>query len=475
MGDSQIGAMIDGGIHDWQIFQRDADGFGRIDLHGRWAPDASGVPGVVEVRLVAQDTGAAVSRDTDWQTADTRADGTWRIALQRIPAGGLYRLETHLRPEGAIAGEWAVRGDMRHCIGVGDLWVIAGQSNSAGYGRGPYHDPAELGVHLYRNAGQWALATHPMNDSTDTLHSVNRENANPSHSPYLHFGRLLKSALGYPVGLIQTALGGSPLSRWNPAEHAEAANADLCANMLHCVRQAGGRVAGVLWYQGESDSNETLAASYEARFSAAVAAWRAALSAPDLPVLMVQLNRVYQQPVQAPGDADRTDRAWSMVREAQRQAARALANVAVVPALDLPLSDLIHTSAAGNLLLADRLARAAFGMVYGKAVDYKAPDALSAARSPDQRAITIVFDNVTSRIDSVDLTTHCFTVEDASGAVPIASVGYPGDHTVQLALGRALAGAAMVHGACGVNPPIAPVDMDRVMPMLGFYGLAVSP
>jgi sialate O-acetylesterase len=474
MGDLQIGAMIDGGLSDWQIIQRGGDGFGRIDLHGRWAPDASGTAGVVEVRIVAQDTGAAVSRDTDWQAADTRADGTWRITLQRIPAGGLYRLETHLRPNGAIAGEWAVRGDMRHFIGVGDLWVIAGQSNSAGYGRGPYHDPAELGVHLYRNAGHWALATHPMNDSTDTAHAVNRENANSSHSPYLHFGRLLKNALGYPIGLIQTALGGSPLSRWNPGEHDDTAKADLYANMLQCVQQAGGRVAGVLWYQGESDSNETLAASYLARFSAAVAAWRANLGASELPVLTVQLNRVYQQLAQSPGETDRTHRAWSAVREAQRQAAHTLANVAVVPALDLPLSDLIHTSATGNLLLADRLARAALGMVYGKSIDYKAPDALGAARSADGRSITVAFNNITSRIDTVDLTTHGFVVEDAAGAVPITGVTYPGNNTLEIALDRALSGPAVVHGAFGVNPPTAPVDMDRVLPMLGFYGLAVS-
>ena len=192
--------------------------------------------------------------------------------------------------------------------------MIAGQSNSAGYGRGPYEDPSEFGVHLFRNSEQWALAAHPMNESTDTRHAVNREAANPGHSPYLQFARTLKRTLSHPVGLVQTSLGGSPLSRWNPDEPGAA---DLFDNMVRCVGKAGGKVRGIVWYQGESDTGtDADAASYAQRFRRALAAWREALAAPELPVLTVQLNRVHQ-----PADPD-ADRRWSQVREAQRQAAR---------------------------------------------------------------------------------------------------------------------------------------------------------
>ncbi len=172
---------------------------------------------------------------------------------------------------------------MRHFIGVGDLWIIAGQSNSAGYGRGPIDDPPTLGVHLLRNNEQWTLAAHPLNESTDTLHPANREAGNPGHAPYVQFGRTLQRALGYPIGLIQTALGGSPLTAWNPAEPDPA---PLFDNMMHCAHLAGGRVRGILWYQGESDTGtDEMALSYADRFGAAVRAWRAALEAPQLPAL----------------------------------------------------------------------------------------------------------------------------------------------------------------------------------------------
>ncbi len=396
--EEQIGVIIEQGPADWQIAQQDERGKGRIELEGKWKFET---PGQVEVRLVWEDTGVAVAAGLDWQAVPTEEDGTWKGALEHIPAGGLYRLETRLRLAENPAGEWSPRGDMRHFLGVGDLWVIAGQSNSAGYGRGPYEDPAELGVHLFRNSERWALAAHPLNESTDTQHTVNREAANPGHSPYLQFGRTLKRTLSHPVGLVQTSLGGSPLTRWTGA-------ADLFDNMVQCVEKVGGKVRGIVWYQGESDTGtDADATSYAERFQRAVAAWRAALADAELPVLTVQLNRVYQ-----PADPD-VDRRWSQVREAQRQVARQTPGVGVVPALDLPLSDLIHTSPAGNMLLGERLAQAALGLVYGQTVAWKAPDLVAARRRGDR--VELEFVAVESRMDSIDAEANSFRVEDAAG------------------------------------------------------------
>jgi len=467
MKQDQVGAIIESGLSDWQIVQQDANGLGTITLQGRWVSEQ---PGVVEVRVVDGNTGVAVNRTLDWQPVEMLADNAWQITL-RVPAGGLYRLETHLKTALPPEREWSTRGDMRHFWGVGDLWVIAGQSNSAGYGRGPVYDPPELGIHLFRNSETWALATHPMNDSTDTAHSVNREGANSAHSPYLHFGRLLKQQLGYPIGLVQTALGGSPLRQWNPTENAEAG---LFQNMVHCVDCIGGAVKGVLWYQGESDREETLADTYEQRFAATVQAWREALRQPDLAVITVQLNRFFPQlPLEPLADAS-SARGWSKVREAQRQAARKLKQVAVVPTFDLPLSDLIHTSPQGNLLLGERMARAALGMVYGQPIAYLAPDLETARKAADGASIELLFANVTDRIDNIQRDANSFKVEDEAGEAPIVQVEYCLNHTLQLKLGRALVGNAVVHGGYGYNPPLVPVDMDRVLPMLGFYGVAVS-
>ncbi|MYF93626.1 MAG: hypothetical protein F4184_16610, partial [Gemmatimonadetes bacterium] len=89
----QIGAIIEQGPEDWQIVQQDERGEGRIGLEGRWRFET---PGQVEVRLVWEDTGVAVAASLDWQAVPTAADGTWKGALEHLPAGGLYGLETRL-------------------------------------------------------------------------------------------------------------------------------------------------------------------------------------------------------------------------------------------------------------------------------------------------------------------------------------------------------------------------------------------
>lgn len=453
----EIGVIVEEGLSDWQIVQQD-EGIGVVRLQGRWIAQ---VKGEVEVRVAMEDTGISV---VDWAKAETREDGHWQAVLN-VPTGGLYRLETRLRTAENLAGEWSPRGDMRHFWGVGDVWVIAGQSNSAGYGRGPYEDAAELGVHLFRNNEQWALASHPMNDSTATRHAVNREAANPGHSPYLQFGRLLKRELGYPIGLVQTALGGSPLVRWNPKEQGDS---DLFDNMVRCVGLAGGRARGILWYQGESDAGtDEQATSYEQRFADAVGAWREALADNALPVLTVQLNRVYGR------SEPEADKYWTQVREAQRQVARKIQHIAVVPTFDLPLSDLIHTSPAGNMLLGDRLARAALGMVYANGASCRAPDIERAQRLTDDR-IALHFAHVHSRVDCIDEAANCFKVEDEGGEVPIAEVRRPMNATIELVLTRALQGSAQVHGGWGTDPDTVPMDMERFVPILGFYGVKVE-
>jgi hypothetical protein len=461
MSTDETGAIIEYGPSDWQIMQQDEQGFASMELSGRWVGE---VPGRVQLRLVREDNSLPVTPALDWSDARTMADGTWKATIKKIPYGGLYRLETRYNPKRKLEREWSPRGDMRHFLGVGDLWVIAGQSNSAGYGRGPVVDPPTLGVHLFRNSEQWALATHPLNESTDTKHVVNREGANSGHSPYLHFGRVVQQEMGFPIGLVQTALGGVPLLAWNPTENEDAV---LYYNMLHCIELVGGKVKGVLWYQGESDTGILESATYEKRFIQTVQAWRKALKQRDIAVITMQLNRVH-----AIAD-DVTHRGWSQVREAQRQVPKKLTDVIVVPTLDLPLSDHIHTSPAGNMTLGERIAWAALGGVYRKEIDYLSPDLETARAVNSKKCIELSFSSVTSRMGTTNPTAHSFHVEDDNGPVDITEVIYPGGTKILLRLVRALGGNAVVHGGFGCDPATLPADMERQRPVLAFYGVPV--
>ncbi len=162
------------------------------------------------------------------------------------------------------------------------------------------------------------------------------------------------------------------------------------------------------------------------------------------------------------------------MRDAQRHAADRLDDVAVVPTLDLPLSDAIHTSPAGNLLLAGRMATAALDVVHGRPVEHRAPDIQSAILSDDGLTLGLAFANVRSRLECIHPAACPFRVEDDHGEVPIERTAYPQDNTARLHLERGVIGTGVVHGAWDANPEAVPMDVERTLPMLGFYGVRIG-
>ncbi|MFC4600108.1 sialate O-acetylesterase [Cohnella hongkongensis] len=459
MDKKQIGAIVNKGPQDWAIVQQ-RNGTADIVLAGRWHMDEPVREAQAYARVVREDSAETV---VGWTKAEMAENRSWSVRLNGVKAGGLYRIETCLQVDGNPAMEWAIRGDMIHHVGVGDLWLIAGQSNAAGYGKGPVNDPPELGVHLLRNSGRWDLASHPFNESTNTLHIENRETANPGHSPFLAFAKLLKRELGYPIGLVQTALGGSPLKAWNPLE-----DGTLYRNMLSVVRDAGGSAKGVVWYQGCSDCYPGDCETYAARFRQMVEQWRADLGEPALPFVTVQLNRYTKG-----GGTEEDDRAWGLVREQQRVAARDIPNVTVVPAIDSPLSDEIHNSPAGNLIIGERTARAALASVYGRDVHFRAPEIAGAsyvAADAGGPAVELKYDHVGGYLVSIGPNHPVFTVEDEDGRAPIEEWSISGRSGIRIRLARPLRGQAFVHGGFERNPaPYFPLDSLTYMPPLSFY------
>lgn len=451
----QTGAVIQEGLKDWQILQQE-NGTGSIHLSGYFG-NHNYKHATVFVRIVKEDSGEDVIA---WKKADTVKDGQWEIWLENIPAGGLYRLETCLDESEALTHQWATRGDMVHFWGIGDLYVIAGQSNSAGYGKDRIQDPPELGVHLFANDNQWKLASHPMNDSTNTKHAINGEDSNSGNSPYLSFAKYLKKEMHYPIGLIQTALGGSPLSRWNPNQEG-----DLYENMVHIIGLAGGKVKGILWFQGCSDTSDEQSKTYLKRFQQMVEALRNELDDKELPFLTVQLSRFTSV---AEG---MEEKGWTILRESQRRAAHEIKNVYVVPSIDLGLSDCIHISAGSHLILGERLAKSALKNIYGWKVSGDAPDPVNAIRI-DEQTIEISFSNVSEQLYAYDVSADklSFRIEDENGFIAISDYQVKNGNTYILQMERPMKGEVFIHNAFGMHPrEEVPVDFGTHLPVLAFY------
>src|SRR5262249_11890123 len=154
----------------------------------------------------------------------------------------------------------------------GDLWVLAGQSNMEGLGDLVDVTPPSPRVSALGMNSKWGQAEEPLHwlvDSPDEGHSgkpadregrAKADHRNPARGAGLGlpFGAVIAAKTGAPVGLIACAHGGTSMAQWDPAKKGEGGKS-LYGSMLRQVKLAGGKVRGVLWYQGESDANPSAA------------------------------------------------------------------------------------------------------------------------------------------------------------------------------------------------------------------------
>lgn len=466
-----FGVTITGGVSPFQIFQQNERGTASIRVSGKYrrvhlsqelplefTPVGNGAV-TVKARVALESSGENI---VPWTVCSVHNDEEWDVTFAEVPAGGPYRIETYMDYEG-WDGLSCTRGDMVHHIGVGDVFVIAGQSNAAGRAKDPVEDPPEIGVHLLRDSGKWDLAAHPLGETTGSVHLGHFENHNPGHTPWLHFAKILKRTLGYPIGLVMCAYGGSPLRWWNPAE-----NGALTKNMLEMLADYDLHPKAMLWYQGEAEGFENSAETYFDRFSAFVASVRSALGQPELPVITFQLNRQFCE------CGLELDRQWGIVRQAQADAMHRLKNVWTLVTQDVAMFDFIHNAASGNLVLGERAAKCVLNTLYGKQRDWKAPEVTKAVlTAPD--TVELFFDRIYNWINPFDPPASLlpFEAEDAEGfAKPVSYETRT--ETLVLRFDRPLGKDAVLHGAWRSNPgQIVPWDCMR-FPIMAFYGLPIT-
>lgn len=253
---------------------------------------------------------------------------------------------------------------------VGDLWVLAGQSNMEGVGNLVDVTPSYDQVMLLGMDGTWGEAKEPLHwlvDSPDPVHSGD-PNTREARSTEQHknrtkgaglglpFGVVMAGNTGVPVGLVACAHGGTSMEGWSPAKKDQGGKS-LYGSMLRQVKLAGGKVKGVLWYQGESDANPAAAEIFLQKFTELISAVRSDFNQPHLPFYYVQIGRFAKA-----GDPA----SWNKVQDLQRKIPETILNTAVVSVLDLELDDGIHVGTAGLKRLGTRLARIALRELFGQ-------------------------------------------------------------------------------------------------------------
>ncbi len=237
---------------DYQVYQRGTRTEGRIFVDGTWDSQAAAT-GTLEARLLGEglpDTWRKL-RSTDIAT------GKFRASLP-APAGGWYRLELRVTTNGTTHGEAAVDH-----VGVGEVFLIAGQSNSANHGEEKQQPKSDL-VSAGHN-GTWQPAHDPQPGASG---------GGGSFIPA--FGDAMVERFKVPVGIIATGVGATSVREWLPSgipfpnpptltgnvtklpDETWQSNGALFDRLTERMKQAGPHgFRAVLWHQGESDANQS--------------------------------------------------------------------------------------------------------------------------------------------------------------------------------------------------------------------------
>ncbi len=107
---------------DFQVVQRATPTKGAIRIAGQLSENAPG-DAVVETRFVG------AKPEAKWQKLDAQVSGRAISGLLEAPVGGWWRLEVRVSNAGKVVASRAVEH-----VGVGEVFVVAGQSNSANHG-----------------------------------------------------------------------------------------------------------------------------------------------------------------------------------------------------------------------------------------------------------------------------------------------------------------------------------------------------
>ena len=237
---------------DYEVFQRQDAKAGRVLVHGQ----LNGSARIVQLHWTGTPLQGRLPEG--WQTIEAGSSGKFDAELP-VPAGGWYALDVRLTDQGQILA--TARVDH---IGIGEVFVVAGQSNSTNYGSERQHP--KTGLVSSFDGTTWRLADDPQPGTKD-------RGQGGSFIPA--FGEGLVERYHVPVGVACCGSGATSVRQWLMKGHkidvrptTDRAIKSVGPNQWECTgelydgllkRMAALGPRGfraVLWHQGESDAGQ---------------------------------------------------------------------------------------------------------------------------------------------------------------------------------------------------------------------------
>ncbi|MCX6883360.1 MAG: hypothetical protein NTV12_12825, partial [Verrucomicrobia bacterium] len=182
---------------NYQVFQRSSSGSGAVVVQGTLQLN-QGVSSPVELQARVLGEGRGGVLPGTWQRLPSDPRVRHFKGNLLAPAGGWYRLEVRV----LLGNKPVVTNTVDH-VGIGEVFVIAGQSNSGNHGEGRQH-PKSGTVAAFDGRG-WRLAEDPQPGASGD---------GGSFIPA--FGDALSKHLGLPIGVVCLGAGGTSVREWLP-------------------------------------------------------------------------------------------------------------------------------------------------------------------------------------------------------------------------------------------------------------------
>ena len=221
-----------------QVIQRNTNNVADIRISGTTTPGAARV----EARAVVMSGSGNNGQSTGWQVISPNpTNGIFSGSLTNVAAGGWYRIEVR-----AVDGSGNQLGNTVAVdrVGVGDVYVVCGQSNSCSFGQDPQQVTDDHVSALLISANLWSLANDPQPDNSGGEVGGGHGSMKP------HFGSRLAAQLGVPVGIVSCGFAGTALYTWQP----NTPNSHYPSLQAAVRSLPTNGFKAVLWHQGESDA-----------------------------------------------------------------------------------------------------------------------------------------------------------------------------------------------------------------------------
>lgn len=232
--------------------------------------------------------------------ATTTGEGIWNAYVPTGKAGGPYKLTCKSKDNTLSFVD----------IMVGEVWICSGQSNMEWSHVNGVKDMApELAAAPYKNIRLFSVSKstspYPQNNIRGSWSLSDSASLSRFSAVGYFFGKNLQTSLNVPIGLINASWGGTPIEVWIPElvmrslqnlgyrtyaqkypDHAYWPTRSGLAYNAMIAPLEDFPVAGVIWYQGESNTANPEA--YRDMFAAMVRSWRKARNI-DIPFYYVQI------------------------------------------------------------------------------------------------------------------------------------------------------------------------------------------